>query len=323
MSAKSPRRNGMSAQRLRKAASSVQPPNEELLLPSRMRTNSRKLDDALHRFKSNSPQIRALTKELARQGSSEGQHVMGGGFSRLSPFIRVDQTFNYMDFLNSLYLPTGSKSLALPGHYYYLDQAWQSSLGAASATKVTGALSNYSIANVSKSNDSSHAGVYILVSTDQKNYGTLSKVTFEPSGNWSGKVLFNMDWDWARNVAGSIRITARVWLVAYVYNVATNSFDPLLNNSMTSNELIFGSFSGAGYSSQTKTGTLGNSALQFIAEPARQYLLGVVTQVQIVHSLTDDVGKPLRTPPQGSFTSYGILDTIVDSMYVSHKILVA
>ena len=323
MSIKSPRRNGVSAQRLRKAALSVQPPNEQLLLPSRMRTNTRKLEAALHRFKSNSPHIRSLIKELARQDSSQGPHVMGGDFSRLSPLIRVDQISSYMDFLNSLYVPTGSKSPVLPGHYYYIDQAWQSSLGGTAATKVTGGLSNYSLANVSRNNDSSHAGVYILVSTEQKNYGKLSTVTFEPNGNWSGKLLFNTDWDWARNVAGSIRITARVWLVAYVYNIATNSFDPLLNNSMTSHDLVFGSFSGSGYSSPTQSGTLNNSVLQFIAEPARQYLLGVVTEVQIVHNLTDNVGKPLRTPPQGAFTCYGILNTIVDSMYVSHKILVA
>ncbi len=323
MSSKSPRRNGVSEQHIRKAASSVQPPDERLLLPSRMRTNTRKLEAALHRFTSNSPQIRSMIKEFARQDSSQGQHVMGGDFSRLGPFFRVDQISSYMDFLNSLYVPTGSKSLVLPGHYYYLNQAWQSSLGGTAASKVTGGLSNYSLANVSENNDSSHAGVYILVSTDQKNYGKLSKVTFEPSGNWSGKLLFNTDWDWARNVAGSIRITARIWLVAYVHNVATNSFDPLLNNSVTSNDLLFGSFTGSGYYSPTKGGTLDNFALQFIAEPARQYLLGVVTQVQIVHNLTDDFGKSLRTPPQGAFTCYGILNSVVDSMYVSHKILVA
>ena len=323
MSTQSPRRKGVSAQSLRKAASSIQPPNELLLLPSQMRANTRKLDAALHRYKSNSPQIRSLIKELARQDSSQGQQVMGGDFNRLSPFIRVDQISSYMDFLNSLYVPTGSKSLVLPGHYYYLDQAWQSSLGGTAASKVTGGLSNYSLANVSKNNESSFAGVYILVPTDQKNYGKLSKVTFEPSGTWSGKLLFDTDWDWARNVAGSIRITARIKLVAYVYNIASNTFDPLLNNAMTSNDVVFGSSTGSGYYSPAQSGTLDNFALQFIAEPARQYLLGVVTQVQIVHNLTDDFGKPLRTPPQGAFTCYGILNAMVNSMYVSHKILAA
>jgi hypothetical protein len=47
----------------------------------------------------------------------------------------------------------------------YIDQAWQSSLGGTAATKVTGDLSNYSLANVARNNDSCHAGVYILVST--------------------------------------------------------------------------------------------------------------------------------------------------------------
>jgi hypothetical protein len=323
MSTTSPRRNNVSAQRLRKAASSIQVPDEQLLLPTRMRTNTRKLEAALRRFKSNSPRIRSMLAELSRQDSSQGQHVMGGGFSRLSPFIRVDQISSYMDFLNSLYVPTGSKTPVLPGHYYYLDQAWPSSLGGTAATKVTGGLSNYSLANVSKNNESSYAGVYILVPTDQKNYGKLSTVTFESSGNWSVKLLFNTDWDWARNVAGSIRITARMKLVAYVYNVATNSFDPLLNNSMTSNDILFGSSTGSGYYAPAKSGALDNFSLQFIAEPARQYLLGVVSQVQIVHNLTDDVGKPLRTPPQGAFTCYGIVNTTVDSMYVNHKILVA
>ncbi len=64
MSTKSTRKNGVSAQRLRKAASSVQPPNEQLLLPSRMRANTRKLDAALSRYKSNSPQIRSLVNEI-------------------------------------------------------------------------------------------------------------------------------------------------------------------------------------------------------------------------------------------------------------------
>ena len=248
---------------------------------------------------------------------------MGGSISKFSPFIRIDKISSYLDFLNSLYVPTGSKSFVLPNHYYYLDQAWQSSLGGAAATKVTGGLGNYSLANVSKNNDSSHAGVYILVPTDQKNYGKLSQVTFEPSGNWNAKHLFNTDWDWARNVAGSIHITSRVWLVAYVYNIATNTFDPLLNNSTTAYNLLQGSFTGAGYSPQAGSGTLNNIALQFIAEPARQYLLGVVSQVQIVHNLTDDRGKPLGTPPQGAFNCYGMLNATVDSMYVSHKILVA
>jgi hypothetical protein len=132
-----------------------------------------------------------------------------------------------------------------------------------------------------------------------------------------------MDWDWARNVAGSIGITARVWLVAYVFNVATNTFDPLLNNSATANDVNFGSFSGAGFSSQARNGTLDNFSLQFIGEPARQYLLGVVTQVRITHNLTDDHGKPLRTPSAVAFNCFGILNAVVDSMYVTHKVLVA
>jgi hypothetical protein len=92
---------------------------------------------------------------------------------------------------------------------------------------------------------------------------------------------------------------------------------------MTSNDLFFGSFRGSGFYSPSKNGILDDFALQFIAEPARQYLLGVVSQVQIVHNLTDDYGKPLKTPPQGAFTCYGILNAIVEGMYVSRKILVA
>jgi hypothetical protein len=323
MNTKSQRRSGVPAQQIRKAASSIQPPKEELLLPSRTLTNTRKLEAALNRYKSNSPQIRGMIDEFVRHEVSQGQHVMGGDFSRLSPFVRIGQIASYMDFLNSLYVPTGSKTPVLPGHYYYIDQAWQSSLGGTAASKANGSLSNYSLANVSQSKDSSYAGVYILVSTDQKNYGKLSKVSFESSGNWNGKLYFNSDWDWARGVAGSVRITGRIWLVAYEYNIATNSFDPLLNNSMTSKDVIFGSLTGSSSYSLTQNGSLGNFALQFIAEPARQYLLGVVAQVQIVHNLTDDHGKPLGTPPQGAFTCRGILNTMVDAMYVNHKILVA
>ena len=323
MSTTSRRRTVASGQQIRKAASSIPPPDERLLLPARLQSNTRKLEAALQRSTPNSPEIRSMVKEFARQDSSQGQHVMGGDFSKLGIFDRVGQISSYMDFLNSMYVPTGSKSLVLPGHYYYLDQAWQSSLGGTSASKVNGGLSNYSLANVSNNNDSSHAGVYILVSTDQKNYGKLSNVTFEPSGNWNGKLLFNMDWDWARNVAGSISITGRVWLVAYVFNVATNAFDPLLNNSATAHDVLFGSFRGAGGSTQANNGTLNNLSLQFIAEPARQYLLGVVTQVQIVHNLTDEYGKPLPTPSAGAFNCYGILNALVDSMYVTHKVLIA
>ncbi len=323
MNTKSPRNTGVSAQRLRQAAASLKPPTDDLLLPPHMRTSVKKLDAALQRYKAGSPQMRGIAKELAVHDSSRGQQLMGGGFGKLSPLVRVDQISSYMDFLNSMYVPTGSKTFVLPDHYYYLDQAWQSSLGGTSASKVTGGLSNYSLANVSKNNDSSYAGVYILVRTDQKNYGKLSRVTLEPSGSWNGKLMFNTDWDWARRVAGSIRITARIWLVAYEYNVATKAFEPLLNNSMTSNDLVFGSFNGSGYYSPAKTGILDNFSLQFIAEPARQYLLGVVSQVQIIHNLTDDFGKPLKAPPQGAFTCYGILNATVESMYVSRNILVA
>ncbi len=323
MSTTSRRTVGTPGQRIRKAASAILPPDERLLLPARVQSHARKLEEALQRYPANSPKIRSLIAEFVKEEPPQGQHVMGGGFSRLSLFDRVSQISSYMDFLNSLYVPTGSKSPVLPGHYYYLDQAWQSSLGGTAASKVTGSLSNYSLASVAKTNDSSHAGVYILVPTDQKNYGKLSTVTFEPSGTWNSKLHFDLDWEWARNTAGSIGITARVWLVAYVYNIATNTFDPLLNNAAVAHDVLFGSFSGAGAYFPAKNGTLDKFALQFIAEPARQYLLGVVTQVQIVHNLTNDHGKPLPTPPPGAFKCFGILNALVDSMYVSHKILVA
>jgi hypothetical protein len=323
MSTKPARSNRLSAQQIRKATFSLQPPSEDLLLPPRMLANARKLDSALQHESLDSPHIRRMVDEFTRHEVGQGQRVMGGRSTRLSPFARVDQISSYMDFLNSLYVPTASKTPVLPGHYYYLDQAWQPSLGGAAASKVNGNLSNYSIANVSKTVDSSYAGVYILVPTDKENFGTLSRITFEPGGTWNGKLLFNTDWDWARNVAGSIRITGRLWLVAYEYNVATRTFDPLLNNSATSKDVIFGSATGSVYYSPTQSGALDNFALQFIAEPSRQYLLGVVAQVQIMHNLTDDRGKPLGPPPQGAFTCYGILNTMVDAMYVTKKILVA
>jgi hypothetical protein len=43
---------------------------------------------------------------------------MGGRFSRLGILDKVGQISSYMDFLNSMYVPTGSKVLVLPGHYY-------------------------------------------------------------------------------------------------------------------------------------------------------------------------------------------------------------
>jgi hypothetical protein len=307
------------------AIGSLPLPEGNWLLTPGMTRYSRLLEASLKQHRLDSPPVHALLKAKAIADAFKNPHVLDGHPTFLSRVQSLEQYAQLWAYLQGLYTPTDVTLIGVPfANHYTHDQSWNPAAGSASASKATGQLGNVVVANLNNKSDSSWAGVYIPLQTTQAEYGTLSQVTFEADVNWRGEIKFNLDWSWARDVAGSTRITGRVWLVAYQYNVATNKFEPLLNNSASVTQLMSESFSGAGGSNASHNGTLSGATarLKFVAEPARQYFLGVMSQIEITQNLVAAYGgKSLTPPPPGGYVCYGILNATVDDMHISHTVM--
>ena len=169
-----------------------------------------------------------------RGGTSVGNITVVGNYPSLSELI------------NGYYLPVGSNvSYVSADHHYAIDQSWPSANGAAAASKITGQLFALTRARLAGKDDRSDAGVYITVPTPTPRYGQVNRLRFEPDISWSANGQVAMDWDWARFAAGTVVVQGKLWLVAYELNVATNAFEPLLNNSAVATTVFHWSLNGA------------------------------------------------------------------------------
>lgn len=302
---------------LRKALTAMTPPSEELLLSREIQVSSMAIDRALSRYALGSAE---LHKALPR-----GQKTMGGHGKGSSIYdAGIGFTSKWISFMQWLYLPVGSARTALSTNRYVSDQVWPGAHGVANASKVSGRSFAYTIANHKVNNDSTYAGIYIQLNTTAAQHGKLSLARFEPTVEWSGLSKFKVDWEWGREVAGTTHIFGNLWLVAYVYNVATGKYEPLLNNSSVKLPLFHGSFNGSGISGIPQSGRFEGvpARLQCIIEPARSYLFGVVTQVRVSHNLLPaHPSRPIPQPKPGQFVAYGTIDANIPEMWLSHQVL--
>lgn len=310
-------RRTVSSVALRNALTTIRPPTEESLLSRELQASNKAIERLLSRYPVDSVEFQ---RGVVREQRTMGGH--GGGLPLYD--ARIGLSPKWISYLNWLYLPVGSSRAALPSHRYVHDQVWPGRHGVANASKVTGRSFAYTIANHKVNNDATWAGLYIQLTTTSAEHGKLSIARFEPTIEWSGLAKFKVDWDWGREVAGTIHIFGNLWLVAYVFNPATRAYEPLMNNSSLKVPLFHGSFNGSGMYGTPYNGRFDGAPaqLQCIIEPARTYLFGVVTQVRISHNLLPaHPSRPIPQPQTGQFVAYGTIDAAIPEMWLSHQVL--
>jgi hypothetical protein len=308
----------ISEARVRKALAQLKPPNDAMLLDAETVKASRKLDAAIKRGKNNKREIQQILKGL----SASVPPVMstrGGGFS----LGRV----SIVELLNGLYLPTEDPAFWVPAkRRYFDDEISTGAVGSASAYKTTGRLTTIQMVDLNANQESTWAGVYIVFNTDIANYGQVGRVTFEPEIDWTYRDFMDSNSVWLDRVAhldGTIHFTARVWLTAYEFNIATGKFDPISPPSAVSYQVWQSTWYVSSLGSGAMSGSLrgGAATFKFIVSPARTYALGALIELRASHNLRNAEGGPIPKPGSGDLTSYALFKADVPEMWVQHEVL--
>ena len=180
--------------------------------------------------------------------------------------------------------------------------------------------------NLEANQESTWAGVYIKFKTNLVEYGQVSRITFEPNFDWTYRDWQDSNAVWLDRVAhldGTVRVSARIWLAAYEFNIATNKFDPVLPPSAAIFEVNPSSWYVTQLGSTASSGSLRNGAarFKFIASPSRTYALGALLELKVSHNLQNTTGAAIPVPPPGAFVQYALFKADVPEMWVSHEVL--
>lgn len=117
--------------------------------------------------------------------------------------------------------------------------------------------------------------------------------------------------------------SARVWLAAWEFNIATNKFDPVLPPSAAMFEVNQSSWYVTQLGSTANSGSLHNGAarFKFIASPSHTYALGALLELNASHNLKNTIGAAIPAPPAGAFVQYALFKADVPEMWVSYEVL--
>jgi hypothetical protein len=309
---------------VRRALTRLEPPTDTMLLDAETIKVSRKLDALLKRRGYDSRAIQHLLDEFA-SSSPPAMHTLGGGGFGFPLFDRKPVAL--FKILEGLYLPTDTDSWLVPSERRYFDnQTRTGTAGSASAYKNNGKLTTIQSVNLTAKQESAWAGVYIKFYTDPADYGQVSRITFEPNIDWTYREWQDSNAVWLDSVAhldGTVRVSARVWLAAYEFNIATNKFDPVLPPSAAMFEVYSSSWYVTQLGSAAGSGSLHNGAarFKFIASPSRTYALGALLELKVSHNLQNTTNAPIPVPPPGAFVQYALFKADVPEMWVSYEVL--
>jgi len=309
---------------IRRALTRLEPPTDTMLLDADTVKVSRKLDAFLKRRGYDSRAVQKLLDEFA-SSSPPVMHTLGGGKFDFPYFVK--DRISLFELLYGLYLPTDTPSYLVPFERRYFDnQIRTGTVGSASAYKNNGKLTTIQMVNLEANQESTWAGVYIKFKTNLVDYGQVSRITFEPDIDWSFRDWMDSNAVWLDSVAhldGTVRFSARVWLAAYEFNIATNKFDPVLPPSAAMFEVYHSTWYVTSLGSSAMSGSLRNGAatFKFIASPARTYALGALLELKVSHNLHNARGGPIPKPQSGDFVQYALFKADVPEMWVSHEVL--
>jgi hypothetical protein len=303
-----------------RAAASLKPPTESMLVGREMMRARRQVEALGKRRPIGRAQLVSVAKRLTSVNPPTMQ-TMGGGWASV---FRVDLRSAVSLVLDRYYVPTSTTGPGIvPDHRYVHEQTWESSIGVARASKATGELVSIAYVDINSGDQSTWAGVYAAVKTDPKLFGQLSRVSFEPDISWQASGRINVEWDWVRNVAGGVTVEGVLWLSVYELNPATGKLEALANQSAVRYSLFLSSMTGAGGGPVLPNGgslMSGQARLQFIANPARTYWVGVQTQVRVSHNYIGD--SPIAQPPaRGQLTAERILNPQLRQMWDHRYVL--
>jgi hypothetical protein len=296
---------------LKQALKRLGPPTTPHVFPSAVEKVGTAVDALLAR-RAKSAEIE---KVLARLGTvaPTPMHVMGGHMS----FGKVTPGGGILELLDGIYVPGNDTSWWVrPDHHYIHDQAW-----AGYADKMSGYLGAQASADVTVPSKTSAGGVYSGIYTTPSSYGQVSQGTFDVDLSWEASGRFQLDFPYASSVYGTLRLIGRIWMAAYVFNVATSKFEEV----KAIPHIVFDeSFDTAGAYNFSYAGNAGPGqfTVKYSLDPARTYWLGVIAQVEALQNL-----KPMRpsttvtTPPPYQFACYARLTVNVPAMYINHQVL--
>jgi hypothetical protein len=193
------------------------------------------------------------------------------------------------------------------------------------AYSTTGKLSTIQSANLAAKSESTWVGVYILLPTNRSRYGQTSLITFDADINWVAHHPFNSDPVWNQRLDGFVWLYSNVWLVAYLLNTSTGSFDPVpAGTSAVRIPLLSSTWYIDEGGEYANSGSLTNGAarLQFLAtSPPQTYLLGAVFQSTADQNIRNVDGQPIAPPQSGQFITYALTKGDVPDMLVTYNVL--
>ena len=318
---------------LRRALSQLKAPSEEAMLSSNVAELARKVEAMLASGKISSSQLQSALDRFTSQRDNPA-HILDLT-SSLSKYVPDQNLVSLL--LEGLYVPTADVAgeLVLPDHGYWASNTWYSSPCSASASDANGNLAAtaiYNKQNYTTKGISSSAANFIKLYADPSSYGRLSRVTVEAKVDWQGTIIGNNGTNgnsgnsqWPINIAGFLSVIGMIVVDAYQWNPATGQWEPTPNDNANfytafqmGKERAIDSAPLTPYKGQFQFPEA--VKLQFIADPATYYAIGVHAQVQITNNFTETDGKPAPPPPDG-FGWSGTITANVPYMLVSHVVL--
>lgn len=308
---------------LQSALECLAPPAEDLLLDENLRHVAPKIDVLLAEGLAGSETLQAHIAVLGK--ATTPLTPLRGGTAVSS--IADRSLSSIVSLLQGLYLPVDTPGVLVPPHRrYWHAQTWpavEGSSGSAAAYIESGKLITIQSATLSASQTSTWAGLYIRYRTDLATHGQVSRISYQPEIDWIARHHFDIDFVWRSRVDGNIAFANRIWLVAYEYNAASRRYEALTGTSARVVEVVNSVRYITSSGMWAYSGSLHDDAgFQFIASPARDYLLGVVLENRCWHNLRSaDAGQPIRPPNPNEFVVYSLFKAEVPAMWVSHQVL--
>lgn len=306
------RRVSLSPTALRKAASKLGPPTEDMLLDVGVLRASRNLRLALAKPKRSQKDIASVLSGIKR-ADNQGQPVRDMPFSSFSTIQKVSIISQIM---RGLYEPTDTFDLLVPPQHRYKFPTFTNSSvnGSGFANIATGQLHTLQSVNLAATTESTFAAFYGQFDSDHSGL-----VTLQADINWQAHHNFSSDPVWNRRLDGWVWLYSYVWLIVWVLNRTTGIFERIPGVSATRIPLLTSTWYVDENGAESSSGSLNyaTARLQFQANnPPQTYAVGVVCQGIADHDIRNVDGNPL--PPAGNnFIVYALTALDVPDMFVT------
>ena len=302
---------------IRKAASQLGAPTNDMLLDAGMLKASRKLRRLLGRRETSQKQIRSVLAGIGKAGMPQQFLDL-----KFTPSQTIQQISSISKAISGIYEPVDTVDLLVPSYrrYKYPTLTHSSNFGGGYANNDTGMLHTLQSVNLDARTESTFAAFYGEVDTGASSFWQSGVMTFQAVINWRANHVFSSNYVWNKRLDGYVWLYSAAWLVVWVYNAESAKFERLPGISSTRIPLDSSTWYVNENGSQSGSGTVGQAlaTLQFTITDAPQiYLIGVACQGTANHNIRDVDGNPLP-PPGNDFVAYTLTSLDVPYMFISN-----